>query len=357
MSPYISGFLIFLIISLFLGAFFSLLYTDKLKLNDESLDKQPLFWFAVLSPIVLFLIFGVIIWKDYIPDLSGTGLDKFAQISKFPLAALALSPIFGVIVSNIHRTIQTKKQIQVTEIKNISDGFYSHNKYIIEEFKSIEYKNNQLKMLIDSPNKLYKRIYPASNVKNGYSESINEAFISTLNKKCYDLRLDIEIFTNFLNDVNSKTDSKIILSNIDYAEIVYLSLLRLMKECHINIDDGYKSYFYDNQSKCIKDINVEVQDFENHLKNEIIAHANISALVSIVRCVIFCLSTFSITLKKIFDVINLEDSIEQIELKDFIKNDLKNSYLKILKLQRELYQPIGEAEAARQHLAEQNQNS
>lgn len=193
MSPYISGFLIFLIISLFLGAFFSLLYTDKLKLNDESLDKQPLFWFAVLSPIALFLIFGVVIWKDYIPDLSKAGLNKFAEISKFPLAILALSPIFGVIVSNIHRTIQTKKQIQVTEVKNISDGFYAHNKFILEEFKSITEKNdgNNIELSIISPNILYKKIYDKSTLSNGANNNVSTEFLAELERNIISLNNEL----------------------------------------------------------------------------------------------------------------------------------------------------------------------
>lgn len=177
MSPYISGFLIFLIISLFLGGFFSLLYTDKLKLNDESLDKQPLFWFAVISPIALFLIFGVIIWKDYIPDLSKAGLDKFAEISKFPLAVLALSPIFGVIISNIHRTIQsasqakrTDKQIKIAEdqfnivkIKNNQDLFYSHNKYITERIRPL---NKEKRVDINEIMEFFEGFYEDVEIKD-----------------------------------------------------------------------------------------------------------------------------------------------------------------------------------------------
>lgn len=171
MSPYISGFLIFLIISLFLGVFFSLLYTDKLKLNDESLDKQLLFWFAILSPIVLFLIVGGFIWKNYIPDLSEEGISKFAEISSFPLAILALSPIFGVIVSNIHKSIQTEKQILVSENKNRSDSFYAHYKFITEELERIEFRiefpDGEMVLKNVSTRYLYNRFFRNANHKNG----------------------------------------------------------------------------------------------------------------------------------------------------------------------------------------------
>lgn len=226
MSPYISGFLIFLIISLFLGAFFSLLYTDRLKLNDESLDKQPLFWFAVLSPIVLFLIFGVVIWKDYIPDLSKAGLDKFAEISKFPLAILALSPIFGVIVSNIHRTIQsasqaerTEKQIKIAKdqfnivrMKNNQDLFYSHNKYVTERIKNINRKEN---IKIDRIIKFFHKFYENKNYKpyinfdkkvtiNVKNENIlyNKLFYTGKHDNYFNVRLSHD----FISDIEKTSD-------------------------------------------------------------------------------------------------------------------------------------------------------
>lgn len=186
MSPYISGFLIFLIISLFLGAFFSLLYSDKLKLNDESLDKQPLFWFAVLSPIVLFLIFGVIIWKDYIPDLSKAGLENFAKISTFPLAILTLSPILGVIVSNIHKSIQTERQIEQSEIKGKIDSFNAHYKFITDRIAEIKEINNvdddkkEEKNFFSKSNLIivYRAAFPNSTLKNGYNgESVSDIYI------------------------------------------------------------------------------------------------------------------------------------------------------------------------------------
>ncbi|MEQ5565267.1 hypothetical protein ABN335_15245 [Providencia rettgeri] len=214
MSPYISGFLIFLIISLFLGAFLCYLRTDDLRLDDRSLDKQSLFWFSIVSPIVLFLIFGLIIWKDYVPELSAAGLTKFYDISKFPLAILALSPIFGVIITNIHKTMQTESQIKKAEIqinetkaKNITDSYFSHIKYVTEEFKKIEItepvknipsiffedvkynwlthktkidnedkKDITISLRVENPNKLYRYIYEKSNIKDGFINTINDDF-------------------------------------------------------------------------------------------------------------------------------------------------------------------------------------
>ncbi|EMU8999197.1 hypothetical protein AAA733_002258 [Providencia rettgeri] len=272
MSPYISGFLIFLIISLFLGAFFSLLYTDKLKLNDESLDKQPLFWFAVLSPIVLFLVFGVVIWKDYIPDLSKAGLDKFAEISKFPLAVLALSPIFGVIVSNIHRTIQTEKQIlsterqiAIAEEKNLPDSFYAHKKYVTEEFTKTKFKINLDidDITILSPNKLYSKIFEKSNIKNGMNDEVSDLYLSITKDSLLWFITNVKETASILEDNDFKFNlesnelficfisnaCKILHNIVNLNEINPLAVLTLEMKIHELKETGYEIENSEEQRK------------------------------------------------------------------------------------------------------------
>lgn len=326
------------------------------ELKSDSLDKQYLFWLGIIVPIGVFFYLEYFVFLSNEITFNAGGFKLFFEESKLPLGVLALSPIFGVIVSNIHRTIQTEKQINVTEVKNISDSFYTHNKYIIEEFRLIQCQNPYLKMAVDSPNILYKKIYPLSNIKYGYNETINQSFISVVIMKHYELKLEIEKLTNELNDVKAETKSLIIESIIEYTEIVYFNLIELMKECHVNVDDEYKSYFYDSKSKFIKELDIEIQDSEAHLQDEIIAYTNISALHGMIKCIISYISLFLVTLKKIFDVINLDDTIELQELKKIIKNDLMHSYLKIAKLKNEIYQPIGESRAIIQYSAELNEN-
>lgn len=327
------------------------------ELKPDSLDKQYLFWLGIIVPIGVFFYLEYFVFLSNEITFNADGFKIFFEESKLPLGVLALSPIFGVIVSNIHRTIQTEKQINVTEVKNISDSFYTHNKYIIEEFRSIQCQNSYLKMAVDSPNGLYKKIYPFSNIKHGYNETISQSFILIIIKKYYELKLEIENFTNDLKNVKAETNSLIIESIIEYTEIVYLNLIGLMKECHINVDDECKSYFDDNKSKFIKELDFEIQVSESHLQDEIIAYTNISALHGMIKCIILYLTLFLATLKRIFDVINLEDTIELQELKKIIENDLRYSYFKIAKLKNELYQPIGEFRDTTQYLSELNKNS
>ncbi|MEY0957471.1 hypothetical protein AB7188_01020 [Providencia rettgeri] len=297
MSPYISGFLIFLIISLFLGALLSLLYTDKLKLNVESLDKQPLFWFAVLSPIVLFLIFGVVIWKDYIPDLSKAGLDKFAEITKFPLAVLALSPIFGVIVSHIHRTIQTEEQIKKTEKqitiakdqftiarkKNNLDLFYSHYKYVTEKIneikieKTIIYKEindffeelvgfkyvknsiNNLKIIFKIDNKinLYSEIFYKDKNNEDFDIKLEHIFVKRLDSEVKKMSVLLNDFNLKVKYINSGSPLIILYSNDDnfsiynYLESIVLKLEDLFYLLNVDVNYDFqklKKFIYTNKA-------------------------------------------------------------------------------------------------------------
>ncbi|WP_272687745.1 hypothetical protein [Providencia sp. PROV079] len=335
MSPYISGFLIFLIISLFLGAFFSLLYTDRLKLNDESLDKQPLFWFAVLSPIILFLIFGVIIWKDYIPDLSKAGLDKFAEISKFPLAVLALSPIFGVIVSNIHRTIQTEKQINtsikqvematnqynIAQTKNFSDSYYSHYKYIIDELNNIAVKDDRFKLelFISSKSDLYRKSFTKSSLITGGDYTVSPDFIQVLKvhveqvghlvkKACEDIDekyiKNDDIFLN-INDC---------LSHLS-TSILQITLFLSIDICYCNKKNIVTTYLLERQ----KEINLDDKIVESIKKMNIFLDSNQLELLKLESFIneinTFCLLMFQIA-GRIATLLNLDNEMSTVFLKN-----------------------------------------
>lgn len=160
-------------------------FREQAKITPDSLDKQNLFWIAIFAPIVYFFLLGCVAWSGTEIDRSWNGFNKFLEISKLPIGILALSPIFGVFVSNVHRTIQTEKQISATEKqitiaeeKNYSDSFYAHKKYIIEEFNTINSVYGvEEKITIESPSILYKVIYHKSNVRDGFSESINPNYL------------------------------------------------------------------------------------------------------------------------------------------------------------------------------------
>ncbi|WP_336431970.1 hypothetical protein [Providencia rettgeri] len=121
-------------------------------LNEDNLAKQPIFWIGIILPLV------VAGWVEYNIILLNSNLLSFEEIRKFyeastpALYITALTPTLGILISNIHRTIQsasqaerTEKQIKIAKdqfnivrMKNNQDLFYSHHKYVTERIKNIK---------------------------------------------------------------------------------------------------------------------------------------------------------------------------------------------------------------------------
>ncbi len=157
-----------------------LIYLFKIKaftMNAKPLTHQPLFRAAIIIPIVSFFLLGAITWKGHSLQIDSEGFNNFLDISKLPLAALSLSLPLGVIVNNIHRTIQTNKQIEEAERKNILDRYYSHRKNTIEILQNLDMSyllilNSEVPLAFENSYSAYKRFYPsASTESNNYTPS------------------------------------------------------------------------------------------------------------------------------------------------------------------------------------------
>jgi len=179
-------------------------------LNHESLFKQNLFWLAIAVPFVTFISFGAWVWWGKTPILSAHGFERFLIISKLPLLFLAASVPLTSIVNNIHRTIQTEKQIIEAEKKNKLDSYYSHIKFYTDYFKSlperkicknIQGKEYEKTLKISYPTQLYKELYPKSNPNNGVEYTTNRAHTALI------LQLWGEINSHFkkLGEINNLT--------------------------------------------------------------------------------------------------------------------------------------------------------
>ncbi len=105
-----------------------------LMLNPKhGLGDQTLFWLVVLVPLTYFIIFGAITWKDYSVALNAGGFDKFIEISKLPIGLLSLSLPLTALVTYLHSTAQTAKQIE----KNEHELFYLHRREFVFYFDQI----------------------------------------------------------------------------------------------------------------------------------------------------------------------------------------------------------------------------
>lgn len=143
-------------------------------LNEGNLAKQPIFWIGICFPLVVafWLEYNIIMINKI--TLSIDDIDYLFNKSSVSIYLFALSPTLGIIISNIHRTIQTEKQLISLEMKNNMDIFYAHNKYIIDEFKSLDSDKNRV--VIINPNLLYKKIFSGSSYLNGVA-CISQCFL------------------------------------------------------------------------------------------------------------------------------------------------------------------------------------
>lgn len=108
---------------------------NALSLNeDKGLFKQGALWLSLLIPFGWFLSFGITAWYEYPLSINAEGFKKFLEISTLPLALLAIGLPASVLVSRLHATHQTARQISLSKEKNNVDAFYSHRKEFYSYF-------------------------------------------------------------------------------------------------------------------------------------------------------------------------------------------------------------------------------
>jgi hypothetical protein len=218
-----------------------------LRLDDRDLFSQPLFLISILLPIYYFAAIGLWVWKGHGLDFSSNGFANFLEISKLPLLFLASAIPMAAIVNNVHRTIQTEKQIRESEKKNLSDAYYGHLKFMVDQFKTVEgfevdlefvYGTKPTKALIQSkinvrfPLELYRRSFHLSSPESGADSRISEDFLKDVRgewdaiiKNLTRLRNKDSIRTNYPGLYVSEVVS--IYAGIDLAHQRLCSLLCL----------------------------------------------------------------------------------------------------------------------------------
>lgn len=103
----------------------------------QGLVHQAPMWLSIVIPICYFLILGGFSWGGYSVSLNAEGFKRFIEISVLPLALLSVSLPLASLVSRLHATQQTAKQIEVVSTKNNFDAFYLHRKEFFSYFDQI----------------------------------------------------------------------------------------------------------------------------------------------------------------------------------------------------------------------------
>ena len=101
---------------------------------EKGLLRQGALWMGILLPLAYFMVLGGIIWSEYELDISSAGLVTFFKISGIPLAVLSLTLPLTVLISRLHATEQTAKQIEMASHKNNLDSFYAHRNELFTYF-------------------------------------------------------------------------------------------------------------------------------------------------------------------------------------------------------------------------------
>lgn len=149
---------------------------------EKGLADQGLLWASILLPAAYFFMLGGFAWKGCVPALTADGFNLFIEISKLPMAALALCIPLAVLVSRLHATKQTAAQITSTKHKNNFDMFLSHRKSMIEYFSALgksKFSRGKLEYEYSLNPLLHNRIFKADNPLAGIPD-INTKYIEEL---------------------------------------------------------------------------------------------------------------------------------------------------------------------------------
>lgn len=142
------------------------------RLNHESLSKQGPFWLSIFIPLAISLLLCIPLWIHTTIDLSPDGYGKFLDIYKLPIGILSLTIPLVAIIAHIHRTIQTAEQINSAKKKNLTDSFFSHNKFITDALtkiapRKIKISGGLYELKIEDPYHIYNIFFKNSSYENG----------------------------------------------------------------------------------------------------------------------------------------------------------------------------------------------
>lgn len=203
------------------------------KINHKSLLEQPIFWVSIGVPLATCIFLGALIWvgKWHSFSLTSHGYSRFLEISKLPLLVLASAVPFASIINNLHRTIQTEKQISESEKKNKTDGYYAHAKFQTDYLKSLPETKLTTNILqingrlaeesktfkITYPLSLYKKLYPNCDPINGAEYDADKNYTALILKSWVKINRTLnELHKNTNKIAHVKLDDASILLKIWY---------------------------------------------------------------------------------------------------------------------------------------------
>lgn len=276
---------------------------SKLSLDHNRLTKQPIFWIATILPILVAIILGSLIvfneWHSLHFNFTSIGYDNFLKKFKLPLWVSSISIPLSVIVVNIHRTIQTEKQIIEMQEKNSYDYIFSHQKHYVELLSKIGKKSikiektnkndrnrtkEELLFFIDNPSKLYHSIFLDGIIKDNEQRKI--------------------LINNFFNEIKKSIDEiKIKTQLVKTSEME--SLISTKDLINFTKETMKKLHINDN---CLKEIKIKSKKMILHEEKISIFITDITYLgVTKVQ-----LHTIIYFIERISDIFNVDTPTREI---------------------------------------------
>lgn len=204
-------------------------------MDERPLTRQYLFKQSIRIPLFSSLYFGVFSWLGHSPQFDSDGFNNFIAISKLPIALLSLSIPFVAVVANIHRTVQTNKQIEESKQKNLSDSHYSHLKFVTDYFtnlpsKIVKRKRNygieEVSYKINYPIHLYRYIFKNSTPESGRAQNTNKEYMQEVGNHWIEIVRNLEILNSPIDDSGIK---EIIIRQMKSLHLIEDHLLKLSK--------------------------------------------------------------------------------------------------------------------------------
>ncbi|OOE94089.1 hypothetical protein [Salinivibrio sp. IB643] len=158
---------------------------NLIKLDPRTgLEKQLLFWLAVLLPVFLALGLAIPVWLEYSLSFSAKSYSTFLKISALPIGISSLSIPLGVLIGRLHGTKQTALQINEAQATNRTNLYLSHYSHFKDHFgKNSDYHIdlfNELSMSFHAKT-LYQNIYPDNGLIYGVKPPTPEPILDVWN--------------------------------------------------------------------------------------------------------------------------------------------------------------------------------
>jgi hypothetical protein len=252
---------------------------NSFQLDERKLSEQRLFRMAILIPLSISIFLCIPLWMETSIDISSNGYNNFLSLYKLPIGVLSLSIPLVAIVAHIHRTIQTAKQIELTNQKNITDRFFSHHKYVTDALTSIKsekvhIKNESISLKITNPFILYRDVFPNASHINGIDTNIKSEIFNTIIARLNDINNlltqseEVSLHQNFKSHPSGELVLNLhdILFNIN----ALVSIMCISKEFDY-LTEKYKYLLHYNNTRIKLVITInnedELKDFINSVYN------------------------------------------------------------------------------------------